>query len=376
MKVFLGSSREAEKYVAFARQVLPLSGIEAVPWTEAFAPNDYTLEALYRVLEETDGGIFFLTPDDKTWYRGDAHDAPRDNLIFEAGLFLAVHGRRRVALIVPSVAQEHGEPMQATLPTDLSGLTYSGFTVGVAQDLASTQLGSVLRTIAEMIKTGPGQSSDFGAALVDPRLKRLLGSKGVRAVHTIVAPWMYINDAIGARMSDSQTKEIDVLVAYRVNEVMQGMAEFRANPSARMRVCFADVFDLALSAVYRRKYVDRSDEDMRRGLVESVRMVLAGNANLDDAQKINADVGGLTIGQLVNPPRAAVSVYLTPQRITFGYYRIDDVAWIIPLDMKLAKGPSPFAWAISRSRSPELFSYYEHDEYDNIIGNARRIYPH
>jgi len=376
MRVFIGSSTEAEKYVAFAVAVLPRYGIEAVPWNTAFAPGESTLESLFKVLERTDGAIFFMTPDDKTWYRGDARRAARDNLIFEAGLFLAVYGRKRVALVVPSVTQKSGKAWKATLPTDLAGLTYAGLSVGRRQDLAQTQLPRVLDEIATMIKTGPRQASEFGATLTDAKLKRLLGPRGVQTAHAIVAPWIEISGpGIGSMMSDSGTREIDILATYRVNEVVRGLARFRADPNARMRVCFADVFDPALAAIYRRKYRDRTDDDMQKGLIESIRMVIAGDENPDDAQRIKAVNGQIGFEPLSRSPDAKISVHLTDQRITFGYYRIDDIAWIVPLDMKLPKGPSPFAWAISKSRLPDMFRYYAEVEFENVIKHARQIFP-
>jgi predicted nucleotide-binding protein len=58
----------------------------------------FTLENLLRFVDNTDAAILFWTADDKTWYRETQRFEPRDNLLFEAGLFIAAHGRDRTQL--------------------------------------------------------------------------------------------------------------------------------------------------------------------------------------------------------------------------------------------------------------------------------------
>jgi DNA polymerase III epsilon subunit-like protein len=322
-----------------------------------------------------DGAIFFMTPDDKTWYRGAEQRSARDNLIFEAGLFMAIHGRKRVALVVPSVASgQSGEDWKARLPSDLGGLTYAGISIGSGQDLAETALPEVLGEVAKMIVAGPQQPSEYGAAMVDSRLKRLLEAGRVELAHAIVAPWSEITDhGIGARMRDSSTRKIDILVSYRVNEVVRDMRFFRANPEARMRVCLSNMFDAELNAAYRRKYENRSEKELQDRLADSVRNILIDSGDPKEAGTIRAVDGKLNISSLSHPPAANYQIYLTPQRITYGYYRIDDIAWIVPLDLKSSKDPSPFAWAFDRERSTRLFDYYANDEFENVIAQAQRI---
>ena len=201
-------------------------------------------------------------------------------------------------------------------------------------------------------------------------------SRARHLVHAVVAPWTEISGTgIGARMRHSDAKEVDILAAYRVNEVVRNMRQFRGNPHATMRVCLADMFDAELNAMYRRKYVDRTAQELRERLVDSLRMVLIGDEQPQEVQKIRINNDELVIEELADRPSASYNVYLTRQRITFSDYRIDSVAWIAPLDMKRAKGPSPYAWAISRDRHPELFDYYLQQEFEDVIRDARRVYP-
>lgn len=114
--IFVGSSTEA---LPVARTVESLLYRDAAIqlWTaDVFSPGTYPLEALLNELERSDYAIFVLTPDDITISRKKGQPAPRDNVIFEAGLFMGRLGRRRTFLLFDP---EH----ELKLPSDLKGLT-------------------------------------------------------------------------------------------------------------------------------------------------------------------------------------------------------------------------------------------------------------
>src|SRR5262245_60106131 len=109
MRIFIGSSTE------FRRQVESLTAyilrsysgrLEPVPWTLSWKGGKFPREQLKTFVEETDAAILFLTAEDKTWYRQTERHEPRDNLVFEAGLFFAEHGRERTQLLVPNYAAD------------------------------------------------------------------------------------------------------------------------------------------------------------------------------------------------------------------------------------------------------------------------------
>jgi len=383
-RIFLGSSVEGMRFVHFAKQHLEYLDLDPIPWTTSFPSGGFTLESLYDVIQNTEGAIFFLTPDDFAEVRGQAVWLPRDNLIFEAGMFLAAHGRKRVALIVPSkVSREESQQFKAKLPTDLAGLTYAGLVCKEGQDLAQTELLQVLKPTAAMMKQPRRQYSEFGLSYQPAKLHRFLPDERLELVHALVGSWDQFG-AIAALMQEPSAREIDILVAYRVIDVFRSMQEFRSNPKARLRLCMADMMDRRLNAVYRRKYVDRTIEYLEEAVRGSIRHVLLGEEDPDEAEKIvlgdlesptEDRVREVRIGDLVDPPKAQYEICLTPQRITFSYYRIDDIAFVIPLDMKPGKGPAPYVWTISKERNPEIFEYYIHTEYDAVIGRAKKVYP-
>ncbi|TPK83419.1 cyclic nucleotide-binding domain-containing protein [Mesorhizobium sp. B2-4-13] len=116
-KVLLISSKEG---LAVA-EALQMSfehdkGIEVDIWKDGvFRLSDYALESLERSLDECDFGVAIATPDDVTKSRNKRWPAPRDNVIFELGLFMGRLGRSRALLMEP---RDEG----VKLPTDTLGM--------------------------------------------------------------------------------------------------------------------------------------------------------------------------------------------------------------------------------------------------------------
>lgn len=122
-RIFLGSSGKQEKLLqALTRGLGDIAEVE--PWTTSFNPGVSTLERLLELTRQVDFAVFIFAADDWTSVGGIDPNAgqasPRDNVVFEAGLFGGVLGMRRTFIL-------HAH--DAKLPTDLLGLTsvrYSG----------------------------------------------------------------------------------------------------------------------------------------------------------------------------------------------------------------------------------------------------------
>lgn len=100
-------------------------------WTEGvFRASSYPLESLEAQLDEADFAIAIAQPDDNTKTKGVNSPTPRDNVIFELGMFVGRLGRKRSFLLEPK-----GEEVK--LPSDLSGLTTIGYKTGLKKDLAA-----------------------------------------------------------------------------------------------------------------------------------------------------------------------------------------------------------------------------------------------
>src|SRR5688572_28905440 len=118
--IFLGSSgKQADLLEALTRGLEDIARVE--PWTTSFNPGTTTLERLVELAHEVDFAAFIFAHDDWTTNSPAASDpmeagqaAPRDNVVFEAGLFGGTLGMRRTFILHASGSK---------LPSDLLGLT-------------------------------------------------------------------------------------------------------------------------------------------------------------------------------------------------------------------------------------------------------------
>jgi len=125
-RIFLGSSGKQEKLLqALTRGLGDIADVE--PWTTSFNPGVNTLERLLELTRQVDFAVFIFAQDDWTSAPPGASDpmlgqaSPRDNVVFEAGLFGGVLGMRRTFILHANGAK---------LPTDLLGLTAVRYDAG------------------------------------------------------------------------------------------------------------------------------------------------------------------------------------------------------------------------------------------------------
>ena len=119
-RIFLGSSgKQAKLLLALTRGLEDVAHVE--PWTTSFNPGTTTLERLLELTHEVDFAAFVFAQDDWTTNNslespppGSGQASPRDNVVFEAGLFGGTLGMRRTFILHASGTK---------LPSDLLGLT-------------------------------------------------------------------------------------------------------------------------------------------------------------------------------------------------------------------------------------------------------------
>ena len=119
-RIFLGSSGKQEKLLqGLTRGLEDVAHVE--PWTTSFNPGTTTLERLVELAHEVDFAAFVFARDDWTTNSASASPlaesgqaSPRDNVVFEAGLFGGTLGMRRTFILHANGAK---------LPSDLLGLT-------------------------------------------------------------------------------------------------------------------------------------------------------------------------------------------------------------------------------------------------------------
>ena len=146
-RVFIGSSSEGLGLAEALRENIEREAdfeLELRQWNNAdiFAPGSYALVDLLRETREVDFAILVFTPDDAARVRNADHRIPRDNVVFELGLFMGAIGRDRAFVLVPS-----GDGQGLKLPSDLQGLTTVRYTAGETPGLARA-VGEILRAIA------------------------------------------------------------------------------------------------------------------------------------------------------------------------------------------------------------------------------------
>jgi len=141
-RIFLGSSgKQAKLLQALTRGLEDVAHVE--PWTTSFNPGTTTLERLLELTREVDFAAFVFAQDDWTSNTSPTSESaapgqasPRDNVVFEAGLFGGVLGMRRTFILHANGAK---------LPSDLLGLTC----VRYANATAATEL----KVINEKLRT-------------------------------------------------------------------------------------------------------------------------------------------------------------------------------------------------------------------------------
>jgi hypothetical protein len=114
-RIFLGSSgKQAKLLEAITRGLEDVADVE--PWTTTFNPGRSTLDRLVELSQEVDFAAFVFAQDDwtTTAASGSGQASPRDNVVFEAGLFGGALGIRRTFILHATGSK---------LPSDLLGLT-------------------------------------------------------------------------------------------------------------------------------------------------------------------------------------------------------------------------------------------------------------
>jgi Predicted nucleotide-binding protein containing TIR-like domain len=141
--VFIGSSAEGLK-IAKTLQILLDHACEVTIWSQGvFGLSEGTLESLVNALDEYDFAILVLTADDLVTSREASITAPRDNVLFELGLFMGGLGRSRTFIL-------YDRTSNLKLPSDLAGVSAATFEPHSSGKLQSA-LGAAATRMEEQI---------------------------------------------------------------------------------------------------------------------------------------------------------------------------------------------------------------------------------
>jgi len=145
--VFLGSSTEGLR-IARVIQVLLDQACEVTIWNQGiFGPSQVTLEALVNALDRFDFAVLVLTSDDLAMSHEISAPIPRDNVLFELGLFMGGLGRNRTFIVYDRTAN-------LKLPSDLAGVSALTFEPHSSGNLESALGAAATRIEDQVVRLG------------------------------------------------------------------------------------------------------------------------------------------------------------------------------------------------------------------------------
>jgi predicted nucleotide-binding protein len=195
-RLFIGSSSESLILAHILEEQLRLDASIKL-WTDRsiFKPAEFFVDSLLQVPHLFDFGLFLFEPDDVVESRGRTLHAPRDNVIFELGLFMSRLGLKRAFAIIPrgkvkilsdisGLKQlEYDDPPEADeMRREMASSSKPKLRALLEEDLKrklQPALKPVIDDLKKLIESGPleatGVFSDApNVVQVPPTLKRLL----------------------------------------------------------------------------------------------------------------------------------------------------------------------------------------------------------
>lgn len=131
IRVFIISSAEALPIARVIQSALEYDPFTVTVWTDGvFKVASYTLQSLEDEVDNSDFAIAIAHPDDLVESRDVNWPQPRDNVIFELGLFMGRLGRARAILMEP-------RDEKVKLPSDLAGVTTIPYRYDPDEDTAA-----------------------------------------------------------------------------------------------------------------------------------------------------------------------------------------------------------------------------------------------
>lgn len=153
-RVFIGSSSEGES-IAHAIEEHLVQETEPVLWTsDVFLPSSTNIESLENTLDTVEFSVLVVTPDDIRTKRDSVSRVPRDNVIFELGLFMGKLGRSRTFIVTDDITIQ--------LPTDLLGMTLVSFDSRRSDSNVKAAVSPAASKILRVIKRTPRRHPIIG----------------------------------------------------------------------------------------------------------------------------------------------------------------------------------------------------------------------
>ena len=131
--IFLGSSSESLHIANQIEAGINGDDVSINLWTsDVFMPSHFPIDDLSDQVRKSDFAVLIISSDDLVKSRNESYQAPRDNIIFELGLFMGSLSRKRTFLIYPDTEN-------VKLPSDLEGITTIRYVIDSDQGLFSNK---------------------------------------------------------------------------------------------------------------------------------------------------------------------------------------------------------------------------------------------
>jgi len=153
-KIFIASSVEG-KSVSDALEIALEADGHCTAWHEAFPLSNTTIDILLRRCGENDFAVFVFSPDDRATIRSASFEIARDNVLFEAGLFMGMHGKERGFIVIPQ------DNPSFRMPTDFLGFTTAKYDPERAKKEPSPALGAAAALVRQSIKNSGCSEHNF-----------------------------------------------------------------------------------------------------------------------------------------------------------------------------------------------------------------------
>lgn len=158
--LFVGSSVEGLHYAYAVQENLEHDAFVTVWNQSVFDLSATTLESLVAAVAASDFGAFVLSADDVATIRSQIHSVPRDNVIFELGIFVGALGKNRTFILTPRGSGA------VKLPTDLLGVTAATFDSNRPDENFAAAVGTACNAIRRAFRAF-GAASERRAGNVD-----------------------------------------------------------------------------------------------------------------------------------------------------------------------------------------------------------------
>jgi predicted nucleotide-binding protein len=129
-QIFIGSSRESLDVARKIEGCITGEDVVTRVWSDGvFKASKTSIEALENTAKIMDFAVLVFSADDEVFSRDEEFRAPRDNVVFELGLFMGALERERTFVILP-----RGSDLK--IPSDLLGVTPLAYEQGLPETLA------------------------------------------------------------------------------------------------------------------------------------------------------------------------------------------------------------------------------------------------